>query len=50
MKFLYLLYLVIARLVIDIISTPDDLLTWVTLFFASCAVWWVRKKESKKDD
>lgn len=35
---------------VDIISTPDDLLPWVTLAFAGCAAWWIRKKESKKDD
>ena len=50
MKFVYLLYLVIIRSIVEIISTPNDIFPWGTLVVASCAVWWVRKKESKKDD
>ncbi|MCR5439355.1 MAG: hypothetical protein K6F01_08010 [Selenomonas sp.] len=50
MKFTYLLYLVIVRTVIEIISTPDDIWAWGELVVFCLAAWWARKKESKDDN
>lgn len=50
MKFVYLLYLVILKSIVEIISTPDDVFPWGTLVFASCAAWWIRKRESEHND
>lgn len=50
MKFIYLLYLVIIRTLIEIISTPDDIFAWGTLVFVCLATWWVRKIESNGDE